>query len=229
MAGPIQDPGHIPGPVFINGVAAIRLFWRLKNGKLAFNVLHGKIEGSPITTQAAVDTLFTNIKGALSDSGLLAALDVETILQKVGYRNMSSDSPGVGYAEIISAGTEMPGTASGGSSLPAQIALVVSLRTAFSGQANRGRCYLGGFNTGAQDLAGRVQGGVADNAVDFLEGVQSALDTAGHQLCIAQPARKAYVGRTGTNHPARDADSVPVTNIVVLNNVWDTQRLRSRI
>lgn len=229
MAGPIQDQGHIPGPVFIPGVSAVRLFWLLKNGKTAFNVLHGSWTSAPANTQAYVDEVFSDIKGALSGSGLLGALDVETRLQKVGVRNMSADSPGVGFAEVISSGVEMPGTASGGSSLPPQIALVVSLRTEFSGQANRGRCYLPGFNTGAQDTTGKVQSTVADNAVDFLEGVQSALSSNGLTLCIAQPARKAYTGRTGTEHLARDAGHVPVTNIVVLNNVWDTQRLRSRI
>lgn len=229
MAGPIRDPGHIPGPVCIDGVAAVRLFWELPNGKTAYNVLHGSYVADPNFDETKVNNLFTGIKTGLTNSGLLAALDTETRLAKIGCRDMQCLPDGVGFGELQSTAAGLAGTAAGGSPLPFQISFVVSLKSVYSRQANRGRMYIPGFNTGAQDTAGKCQEAVADNAVEFVQGIKSAFAAAGLSMCIAHPARQAYEGRTGVNYPARPSGHVTVENIVWRDLTWDTQRLRSHL
>jgi hypothetical protein len=222
------DPGHIPGPVFIPSVAAIRLVWQLPNGKFAHNILHGRYVTAPTVDQAWINSLFSAITAALSSSGHNSSLHTLTLLAQVGYRNLAQQSPGVGYGEWLSSGTAAAGTATG-DALPANVAFVVSLKTGLSLQANRGRVYLPGFAESANSATGTAGTGVGDKAVAFVQAVSAALGAAGRllTLCIAHPARKEYESTTGAIHPARPAGAVDVTSIVKLNDVWDSTRLRS--
>lgn len=228
MPAPVRDPGRIPGKVFIDNCVAIRLFWKLANGKIAFNVLHASYVATPPLTEAYVEALQTTIEGALNTSTWPTSLDVETKLQAVGIRDMREDQPDVGLAEWVSSGGGVNGTGVGGGPLPFQLAFVVSLKTGFAGQANRGRVYLPGLHSSCMTTDGLIDDGDKNSAVNFIKGIRDSIDNQGLTLCIAHPARQAYTGRDGTAHPARDADTVAVTNIVALDNTFDTQRLRAR-
>lgn len=229
MPAPIRDLGHIPGPIFIPDCVAVRLYWKIPNGKTIFNVLHASYDTIPGLSEEFVETLQTAVEGALNTSGWLTSLDTETVLAKVGIRDMREVSAGTGLSEWVSSGGGVPGTAVGGGPMPPQIAFVVSLKTGLAGQANRGRIYLPGINTGTQDPNGLMKGPNADSAVTFIRNVRTAMTAQNLTMCIAHPARQAYTGRDGADHAARDAGTVPVSNIVSLDNVYDTQRLRARV
>lgn len=231
------DPGHIPGPVFIPSCAAVRLWWQLPNGKRAFNVLHGRYASPPIVTQAALNSFFTSIRALFTSSGLDDVLDVNTHLTNVGIRDMAQDTTGgsggvpAGFSEVVSSNAGIAGAAVGGQPMPPQVALVVTLHTGNSGQANRGRVYLPGFNSIANGAGGAITDGARDAAQAFISGLDTLMDGIGLNICIAHPARQAYPGRGDppVQHPARTAHTVLVTGILTLNNVWDTQRMRARV
>jgi len=230
MPALIRDPGHVAGSVYIQSVVAIRLFWTLSNGKTAFNVLHARYGTAPAFSQAFANSVFTSVAGALNSSNLDTYLDVQTKLAHVGVRNMASQgTPPVGFSEWVSDVTPVSGQAVGGGPMPPQIALVVSLKSGFSGQANRGRVYIPGWNNTADTGNGLAKQEAADAAVDFIQALKDAAFGNSLSLCIAQPARQAYEGRTGVTHPARSSGSQLVNGIVSLNNRWETQRLRAAL
>lgn len=230
MPAPVRDEGHIPGAVYIQSVVAIRLFWTLSNGKTAFNVLHARYGSTPAFSQAYVNSIFTSVATALNSSNLDTYLDVQTKLAHVGVRDMrSTGTPPVGYSEWVSDNVPVSGQAVGGGPMPPQISLVVSLKTGFSGQGNRGRVYIPGWNNTADTGNGLAKQEAADAAVDFIEELKDSAFGNSLTLVIAQPARQAYTGRTGVAHPARSSGSQIVSGIVSLNNRWETQRLRAAL
>jgi hypothetical protein len=221
-----SDPGHIFGPVFIPNCAAIRLVWTLVNGKQASNVLHASFSTPPPNTQVFINGLFTAISSGFTSSGLAAVVHSGVHLAFVGLRDLTEISPGVGHGEIVSNLAAVPGTAPAADPLPANISFVVSLKTGLAGQANRGRVYVTGFTEGGNDPGGNASIAVSNAATAFIANVSSDLTTNALSMCIAHPARNGYTGDTGAVHPARQAGTVLVTNIVSLNNVWDSTRLR---
>jgi hypothetical protein len=224
-----QDLGHIPGPVIIQNCAAVRLFWDLPNGKRAYNVLHASyVSGMPFT-QTVVNNLFGGITAGFASSALAPFLEERTKLVAVGCRDLNVSGQGFGFTEVVSNTAGVQGSDSSGNSLPPQVALVVSLKSLYARQANRGRVYLGGFSAFAADADGRAKDTLKTAATAFIQSVASALDAQGLDLCIAHPARAAYTGRTGVQYPARNAGFVSVTAIGVQNNVFDTQRLRASV
>jgi hypothetical protein len=224
-----SDPGHIFGPVFIPQCAAIRLVWTLINGKQATNVLHASYTTTPPNTQVFVNGLFTAISAHFTSSGLAAVVHTGVHLAFVGIRDMAEVPPagsGVGHGEIVSNLAAVPGAAPAGDPLPANISFVVSLKTGLARQANRGRVYLTGFTEGGNDTGGNATTAVSAACTSFVSGISSDLTTNALTLAIAHPARKAYDNALGHPVPARNAGTVQVTNIVSLNNVWDSTRLR---
>lgn len=225
----MADPGHIAGAVYIPNCIAVRLHWKLPNGKKAYNVLHARYATPPAFNQTNVNALFTAITTGFTASGIAGRLDTETSLTNVGLRDMRQDVGGFGFGEWVSNNAGVAGSTAGGAPYPAQIAFVVSLKTGRAGQAGRGRVYIPGFNTNAADTDGNPQSGTAQDCVDFVTAVSQALTDSSYTLALGHPARAAYTGAGGANHPARAAEAVPVTGITYLNLVWDTQRLRSHL
>jgi hypothetical protein len=228
MPGAIDD-GHIPGPVYIQQVAAVRLFWDLPNGKRAYNVLHASyVSGMPFT-QTVVNNLFGGITTGFTSSGIAAFLEERTKLVAVGCRDLAQSGNQFGFTEVVSNTAGVQGSDSTTDPMPAQLALVVSLKTQYARQANRGRVYLGGFSKNASDADGKAKDTLKTAAIAFITAISTALDAQSLDLCIAHPARKAYTGATGVEYPARNAGYVPVTAITVNNLVFDTQRLRASV
>jgi hypothetical protein len=207
------------------------LIWTLPNGKRAYNILHASYGTKPLFSTAWINTLDTAFKSALTTTGLLNNLDSATKYENTGVRDMAETNPGsgVGWSEWTSSNAAATGAAVAGQALPPGAAFVVTLRSGFSRQANRGRVYLPGFNTNALTTGGTIPDDVKEDCEDFIEGLKSALSNVSLTLCIAHPARQAYTGSTGVEYAARAAGHVTVENIVALNNVFDSQRLRSRL
>lgn len=228
---PSEDQGHIPGPVYIPNCIAVRLHWRLPNQKTAFNVLHARYASVPTFTQASLNSLFSAITASFVSTGLTGNLDTQTRLVAVGLRDMRQDSvSGSGFSEVTSNNAGVDGSGAGPAGpLPHQTAFVVTLRTGFSGQANRGRVYIPGFHASADDGTGRATEAAALNCVEFITGVQAALNAQSFTLAIGKPARQEYTGATGVVHPARPASTATVQTITYRDLVWDTQRLRSHL
>ena len=231
MARIQTDLGKIPGPVFINDVAAVRLMWTLPNGKPASNVLHASGIGALDLTQGQIDAKFSALVTAFTAAGSIqTCLHEETVFQGIGVRNLSPiGSPPVAHGEITSSADGVSGTLTD-NPLPQGVAFAVSLRTAQGGQQGRGRVYFGGFTEAMNTADGDADPAVFNGTRSFMLAVQAALaaGTPALHLCIAHPARAAYTGRSGAEHPARDAGSVPVTSIVSRDHNWDTVRLRQR-
>lgn len=227
----MADPGHIPGPVIIDSCVAVRLIWKLANGKTVHNMLHGRSSGNPNFTQSIVDNLFTAMLTSFTGSGFASRLDPTTVFTAIGVRYMGASSPGgPGFGEWQSSISGLAGTATTPPGpLPAQVALCVSLKTGLSGQANRGRVYLSGWSEAANIAGGQCDPTNAQDAVDFVGAIAANMSSAGFPLAIAHPARAGYTGSTGTVHPARAAGTVPVTSVTKLNDTWDTVRLRNHV
>jgi hypothetical protein len=234
MPAPPRDLGHIPGPVYIPQVVAVRLIWQAPNLKFFSNVLHGKFTGTTLgATQSAVNNLFSAILTAFTSSALSTMLHQQTKLSQLGVRDLTFDTTtNSGFGEVKS---NIPGLAGAGpgadAALPANVAFAVTLGTGHSHQANRGRVYLGGFTASADQGTGIAVNALVLDAPAFIVAVQTAMAayTPPLVLCIAHPARQAYTSpRTGIAYPARQAGSVPVSNITARDAIWDTQRLRVR-
>lgn len=219
----LVDGGHIPGKVVIPQCAQIRLRWTLSDGKTAYNVLHGRYPGSFAGTVAQMNALFAQFVGGAPWTAYNALLAPATTFAGMDVRDLSQ----VDTAVIASnAGSVAGGGA--GLSLPNETAVVATLRTGKVGPANRGRAYLPGFATSNQS-AGDVIAAASMTAIsNWVATWIGAMASQGYTLCIAQPARQAYVG-TGHNpasHPARAAGTVDVTSVLVRDNHWDSQRRR---
>lgn len=99
--------------------------------------------------------------------------------------------------------------------MPNQAAIALTWRTGFSGRSNRGRTYLGGFTTAANDWTAGTASKVAAATITTLDNAAAALitglDTAGFPLVV--------YSRLG-------AGAVQEINSVDTGNRWDVQRRR---
>ena len=198
----LSDPGHLGGPVIIPNCIKLMLVWTLPNGKLVRNVLGASVGGSFAATPAVAESARLAIVG-------VELLDVRTPNQPV----------------VSSTGAATPGT-SASAGLPGEVAAVLTLRTALTGTSNRGRVYVPNFATNALG-AGDVIAAAAVTAIQgWVANIQGAVANVSGTWVILHPARAAYIGATGTTHPALPAGSVTVTSAIVRDNHWDSQRRR---
>lgn len=217
----LADPGHIGGPTIAPNVAEIRLNFALEDTKSAHCVLHGRYSSAFAGSLAQCNAIFAALSTGGSWTALAAFLATTTQFTGVSIRDINS----AGNPYLSSNTAAVPGT-SASPSLPNEVALVASLGTAKTGPGNRGRFYLPGWATNALG-AGNVAAAAAVTAFNTWQTlILPAFSAQGYTWVIAQPARAAYVGSTGTSHPARPAGSAPVTTTITRDNHWDSQRRR---
>jgi hypothetical protein len=126
---------------------------------------------------------------------------------------------------VSSTGAATAGTSSG-TAMPSEVSIAVTLRTNRTGPGGRGRFYIPGWSNTALG-AGDVVAPAAITAINnWLGNLGTAYAGAGLTQGLVLPARQAYTGSTGTSHPARTAQMLPVTGITVRDNHWDSQRRR---
>jgi hypothetical protein len=217
----LSDPGHIGGPVIVPNCAQISLVWSLEDGKTAHNVLYGRYSGTFAGSAAQATAILTALASGGAWSALAAFLATSTVLGSVSLRDMNSANNALIFASSGSA----PGT-SASPALPNEVAAVISLRTARTGPANRGRIYVPGFATNALGTGNVVAATVVTALNAWANTIPTALSGQGYTFVLGQPARAAYTGSTGTQHPARAATSQPVTSQALKDNHWDSQRRR---
>jgi len=197
----------------------VRLHWSFNN-IVGFNVLAGIVGGGFANSQAIADALDTAIKGHLTTSGLKALLATTTELLRVGIRDVRTAN----QPEFLGAGAALPGTA-GGDPLPAQLAAVVTLRTALAGKSFRGRVYLSGADEAQNDASGHIAAGFNTAAALFITDVQTDMAAQGITLAVLSRPRFANLV------PPLDVMTypgaiTPVTAILTRDTEWDDQRRR---
>ncbi len=92
----------------------------------------------------------------------------------------------------------LPGTAAGGS-LPSEVALVVSLRTALANRSGRGRFYLPTLAASAADTDGTVLAAAQQNLVDALANAWSVANLAGENPVIYSRTNRSVQAVTSFN------------------------------
>lgn|SRR5215471_2252799 len=217
----LSDPGAIGGPVVVPNCAQIVLVWNVEGGKLGHNVLYGRYAGTFAGTVAQASSILTALSSGGAWTALAAFLANTAALTAVTIRDVNTANQPILQSSVSGAN----GT-SASAALPSEVAAVITLRTANTGRANRGRVYVPGWATNSLG-AGNVIAGAAVTALgNWANTIPGALAGQGYTWVIGQKARAAYTGSTGTSHPARAATSIQVSSQVVRDNHWDSQRRR---
>jgi hypothetical protein len=215
------DGGAIGGPKVIPQAAEIVLNWTLASGKIGHNVLVGRYNGAFAGTVTQANNILTGLTGSGQWAALAAFLASTAALSSVTIRDLNQPNQPL----IASSSAGVAGS-SASPEMPDEIAAVITLRTAFTGPANRGRVYVPGWATNAIGT-GNV---IASSAVTALGSwgaiIAGVLSNNGYTFSIGHQARQAYTGSSGTQHPARIAGTVPVVTVSVRDNHWDSQRRR---
>lgn len=215
------DPGAIGGPVLVPQCAQISLIWNQESGKLAHNVLYGRYSGAFAGSVAQANSILTALTTGAAWTALQVFLSNTGGLQSVTIRDVNTANQALVQQTVAGAN----GSSSGGA-LPNEVAAVITARTAFTGRQNRGRIYVPNWAVNAL-AAGNVIAAAAVTALNtWAQTIPTALSAQGYTLVLGQRQRQAYTGKTGTQHPARPAQSTPITQLVVRDNHWDTQRRR---
>lgn len=217
----LSDPGHIGGPIVIPNCVQVLLTWSVAGGKLAHNVLYGRAAGVPAPSIAQAQAIFSGLTTGAQWTAFAGHLSSVVSLNSITLTSVHQ----AGLPSFVSTGANVPGTG-GAVALPSEVAIAVTLRTGSRGVANRGRMYITGYDT-AQVIAGNIilATCVTDTSA-WANTILTQLANQSYTWVIGQPARAAYVGSSGTQHPARLAGSVPITSILVRDNHWDSQRRR---
>lgn len=218
----LSDPGAIGGKAVIPNCAQIRLEWLTSAGTKAFNILYGAYAGVFQGTPAQCDAIKTTLTSGANWTALNAFFASSSAFVGVSIRDVNTpDQP------LISGSTTQVLGAGAGAALPAEVAACISFRTAKSGPANRGRMYVPNWSVDALG-AGNVilAGAVTALGTWASSNLLTAINSQGYTPSIGQPARNAYTGSTGTQHPARPAGHTPILGASVKDNHWDSQRRR---
>lgn len=218
----MADPGRIPGPVVIPNGARIALRWGLGDGKVAFNVLYARYTGAFHGSQTEANAMLTGLTTGAQWTAMAAFLANTAGLTAVWITDVNS----INNAPIPSNSAGANGS-SASPELPDEIAICVTLRSAFVGPQNRGRLYLPGFATNSLATGNVVAAATVTAVQNWASIIAGVLSAQGYVLSIGHPARQAYTSPiTGRQFPARPAGLVPVLTTQVRDNHWDSQRRR---
>lgn len=172
---------------------------------------------APITS-ASLATLQSAIRSAYSTSGFQAVCGSSWAFDHVELLdlNQANNLTLVGTTATL-AGTDPTGN------LPTEVACCVTLQTNKAGQLYRGRSYLTGWGISTVASGGVMGPTVEPAARLFVTGVKDALSASGWTLGIIS---LAYPLDPDNGKPAKEISIEPVTNILVRDTLWDSQRRR---
>lgn len=217
----LSDPGHIGGPVIVPQCAQIVIRWALTDGKFGNNILYGRYSGGFAGTVAQANAIMSGLSTGAQWTALATFMGTLGGLFGVTIRNVSVANQPV----ISSTNANVPGTTTG-TALPDETAATITLRTAFTGPQNRGRMFIPNWASNAIGAGGVIAPAAVTALQNWANTIPGVLSGQGYTWVIGQPARAAYVGSTGTSHPARAATSQAVTSQPVRDNHWDSSRRR---
>lgn len=193
-------------PVVIPATVRVSMVWKLSGTDYAVNALHYIVPGATVVDQAAANDIANDIGTAFAGTYDASVADAVE-LNRVEVRDLRTASQPVYIGLILVDGASVVPP------LPPQNAIVVTLRTALAGRSYRGRVYLPGASELASSATGSIESAAMTNANDFIDNIIT--ETVSGQtwnLGVASPT----LGLT-----------TAVTNALVRDNVFDTQRRRS--
>lgn len=218
----LLDQGSIGGPKVIPQCAMVRIDWTLTDGKVAHNVLYGSYGGGFTASSAIAEAIRNRLTTGTGWTTLATFLAATMSLSGVTVKDVNQAN----LPEFPSTGAAAFGT-SASVALPDEVSLVASLKTTRTGPGGRGRMYVPGWATNALGAGGLVNPLARDALQSWVTSdVPLAIAAGGLTWVLGLPARAAYVGITGTSHPARPAGSLPIQGAVVKDQSWDSQRRR---
>jgi hypothetical protein len=218
----------------VDGGAEVRLLWSL-NGQLAVNVFHARVGAGITINQGTADRLGAAYKTDITGTAGQLAMATTTRLEKVGLRDLRTDK----NPEFLDAGPAVVGTAVG-DPLPNHVALVVTLKTGKAGRSYQGRSYISGFSESHNSATGTADQTAQDGANNIVGAMFTTMLTESltmtvlsrefEQTTIVKTVVHAD-GRPDTvttrSYPARGDVMTDVTDILVRDAQWDTQRRRN--
>jgi len=187
--------------------------WTLPGGDIGQTSMWTKFTGTPTAAQAlarfqtnVVDTVWPSGAG-----GVKALHPTGCVLSNVQTRTINLGSGAV--ISTAAAAYTRAGTA-GGNSLPAEVSVVMSLRTALAGASYRGRMYLPMPSTSSSSSAGRL-----------VSGDQTTMVTQWSNAIIAMNADVSF-GTCDVVIRSRKNASEEVVTSIDIGDVFDAQRRR---
>ena len=215
------DLGATPGPVVIPSCAQVTLIWTLPDGKFGHNVLYGRYSGTFAGSQAQANAMLTALNTGAQWTALQPFLSTATVLAGLTIRNV-----GVANQALISSSVA-GGVGTGTGQLPSEVAAVITLRTALVGPQHRGRMYVPGWAPAATASGDIISAAAVTALGNWANTLIGALSPSGYTLVIGQRQRAAYTSPiTGREFGPRPPNSVTITQCVVRDNHWDSQRRR---
>jgi len=212
--------GNLPVPQ----AAEVKITWGNTTIPVALNILHFDHDVGAVLTQAKADAISALIKAAYTSSGLAGQMHTQTTLLKVETRHMDSNSD----PWLVGSGATVAGTGTG-DYLPHNVACCVTLKTGLRGRSYNGRVFLWGWTEAANDAGGAIATAASTAAVNFVNTVKSNMSSA-QQMDMGVVSRWTTPPGSPPNTPAIERNPpilTVVTQVVMLDNRWDTQRKRS--
>lgn len=218
----LTDPGHVGGPVVIPNAIQVVLNWGLTDGRIAHNVLYGTASGSFTPTVTECNAILTALTTGSAWTGIASFQNpAPGALGGLTMRDVRTPNQPIVTANVAGAvGTSV------GTPMPDEVAIAITFRTALTGPANRGRMYIPNWASNSLSAGGVISASLITALTTWANVISTAFTAQGLTLSIGHPARAAYIGSSGTSHPARVAGTVPITSITVRDNHFDSQRRR---
>jgi hypothetical protein len=214
------DAGRIGGPAPVPLGVEMRLRFQLANQKIATCTLHAQNQGSFLASGTMANTLFDAFKTSWQSN--LASLMASTTLF-IGILLRQMDDPQ--SPEYASTTTQVAGSG-GATAMPQDVALVLTEDLLARGRGAKGRIYVPGWSTVADAGTGQATTAARDALTAWGTGLSTAMQTNGILHAVAKPARREYIGTSGTVHAERQATTILCSAYICKNTEWDTQRRR---
>jgi len=193
----------------------------MEDGRSAHNVLHASYSGPFHGSTSEANAILTGLNAGTQWTAFAAFLAAPNGILSVTIRDLNVvDAPLISSTIGGQAGT------SASPSLPNEVALVVTLRTASTGPQNRGRMFIPNLATNALGTGNVVAAGALTAVNNWASIISGVLSASGYNWGIGHYHRLAYTGAGGRLHPERAAGIVPITTVTVRDNHRDTQRRR---
>lgn len=216
------DAGRIKGAAPCASVIEVQIMCTGANGKSANFACYGSYTTAPASMATLASALWTAISSAWS-SNLASLMAPTASINAVHVRDMTAVTNPVFVGSTTSiAGTGTP------PALPPENCIVLTENIQQRGKGLKGRMYLSGWVAAADSGTGVIAAAAETAANNFGAAVFAALQANSLTPCIAQVARQAYIGFTGTSHVARPMGHPAVGNYLVRNTTWDSQRRRGQ-
>lgn len=212
---------NTPPPIIIPNCVQVVLVWSTAGGTF-HNVVHGLT-----TTQGPLNpALATNIFAALKANASMTAWMSTHVHTSVSFSGVTvKDLRAGNNPTLASSGTALTGAAAG-TVVPYSNALVVTLRTQFSGRAWRGRVYLAGLVATDMQDARNWTGAAGTAAVALVNGIDAVLTTQQIPLALAQKLLIEGTDKRGNPLPRREAHCEDIISADIASPRIDSQRNR---